>query len=1341
MNTKKKSLALLLSLVMIISLFSGVTFVSAKGAAGVSYAPVDSLIPDTEVILVAESGGSSYALSYYDGSFGSVAVTMDGDYAIVDAEKADTVSWLVDEDSYLSISGTYLYPSSSKGLLTYTGGRAISYAEGNISWSTSAGVDYLTFNGTAFGTAILNSEPAASIKLYAKTGLAKLVSAFQEDKEYAIVTQSGGKYYAFGATAANTFIAKEVTINADGDLVYSVNDDTVFWLYEDGNVKNVYQDKTGDAKPYLYPSSDVGLASYGSGRNVFFSDNNFWWKTSKGTGYLTFDSTGASFGAVSNDNSGAAAILLFERNAPVKVEEPDPIPEVYPAPEAITKTAVKNSDGTITLGFTSDIHYDGKNLNLKTWLEASGIEYIDTFGSCGDLGSAYASNADDFWSWAGGVMDYMTSLEDSGKVGDAVYTHGNHEWMASAGGDFSNSYGKYDATKKLKQVGELVVTDDYIIYAFGAGQIAINNTYDYNTNDIETLKAYLQTAPTDRPIFILIHFPLHRWESRTVKRAQMVIDALNSNPDLDLVVLWGHNHSNYDEFYYAPKFPGDKIPIDTKGTESQINFTYLAAGCTADAEYTGPSAGSAATMNKGLIVTLNTDGTRDYKYYTIDGQVMNIESPWIVRFRAGVDNYDVFETQYVDDGETVQAVTAPTMNGYDFIGWYTRAGGAEVEFDFSSPITQNTLVTAKYEKIVLPVTPAAVRDPGYVYVTIQDEQATAIGKSGDPIALYPVPYTQGMTIGDAFVKVHELEYEGGTDGVKVEDSTYGAFYLTKVWGHDPSYGSWIFDPTSSTSYIDANAEAVPGASYYALAYDSAWKSTSFMNSPSVETTVGETVTMAAMTFAMDSSYNYAAETMPGDVYCGTSLDNLEKVGTADDGYFDISFDELGEYIVVVKGDNGDAMGYISVTTPVTYRLTDSLAADVEAVLVVEADGKYYAMNMTEESAKNSAPSALEVTVSGDIIPDAPAGVVWLPSASSTLQSMGKADTFIYAGSSGLMTYTSGRSFVYNPESKHVLMHDQYWLVLDGNTFKESKDENDASTVLVFGRSHLNAHTITFESGVDGIEALTGLKLEATPYQITETMNRGGYSFVSWNTSADGSGTTYLVGNTIDADEDLTLYAQWGPAPILPPDTNGDAELISTESAVTKFTDVDEADWFVDAVQFCLDNGVMFGISETEFAPDLNTDRAMIATTLYRIAQAKELGFVGDWMYRLPFNDVEDIPAFAFEPVAWVSMKGIMLGYENGNFGPADAVTREQLAVVLYRFAQVLNLDVSVGADTNILSFNDALDISSWAVEAIQWAVGEGILIGEPGGNLNPCTTATRAEVAAMLQRFCSVLEK
>ena len=155
---------------------------------------------------------------------------------------------------------------------------------------------------------------------------------------------------------------------------------------------------------------------------------------------------------------------------------------------------------------------------------------------------------------------------------------------------------------------------------------------------------------------------------------------------------------------------------------------------------------------------------------------------------------------------------------------------------------------------------------------------------------------------------------------------------------------------------------------------------------------------------------------------------------------------------------------------------------------------------------------------------------------------------------------------------------------------------------------------------------------------------------------------------------------------------------------------------------------MTGTGDTTFAPDVTTSRSMIAAILWRQAGSPAANDAVD------FSDVAQGQWYS-EAVRWAASEGIVGGYGDGAFGTDDPITREQLAVMLYRFAQHQGYDVSVGEDTNILSYTDAQEISEYAVPALQWACGAGILQGD-GAALSPQGQTTRAEAAAMLMRFC-----
>ena len=179
-----------------------------------------------------------------------------------------------------------------------------------------------------------------------------------------------------------------------------------------------------------------------------------------------------------------------------------------------------------------------------------------------------------------------------------------------------------------------------------------------------------------------------------------------------------------------------------------------------------------------------------------------------------------------------------------------------------------------------------------------------------------------------------------------------------------------------------------------------------------------------------------------------------------------------------------------------------------------------------------------------------------------------------------------------------------------------------------------------------------------------------------------------------------------------------------------FTDVPEGAWYADAAAYVYEHGLMAGTSATTFAPDATTSRSMIATILWRMAGSPVVN------YAMNYTDVAQGQWYS-EAIRWAASEGIVGGYGNGLFGTNDPITREQFAVMLYRFAQEQGYDVSIGENTNILSYTDVADLSEYAISAMQWAVGAGIINGTgDGSTLSPQGQATRAQAAVMLMRFC-----
>ena len=180
-----------------------------------------------------------------------------------------------------------------------------------------------------------------------------------------------------------------------------------------------------------------------------------------------------------------------------------------------------------------------------------------------------------------------------------------------------------------------------------------------------------------------------------------------------------------------------------------------------------------------------------------------------------------------------------------------------------------------------------------------------------------------------------------------------------------------------------------------------------------------------------------------------------------------------------------------------------------------------------------------------------------------------------------------------------------------------------------------------------------------------------------------------------------------------------------------FTDVKSNDWYYQSVQYAYDNGLFSGVSHDSFAPGDSMDRSMLVTVLHSLDGKPATGKGG-------FTDVADGAWYA-NAVAWAAEHGIVSGVSDSAFAPNGAITREQLAVMLYRYAQYKGYDVSKTADLS--GYADQGSISDWAAQAVQWACGSGLMTGRSANSLAPAGTLTRAEAATMLKAFCENVKK
>ena len=182
-----------------------------------------------------------------------------------------------------------------------------------------------------------------------------------------------------------------------------------------------------------------------------------------------------------------------------------------------------------------------------------------------------------------------------------------------------------------------------------------------------------------------------------------------------------------------------------------------------------------------------------------------------------------------------------------------------------------------------------------------------------------------------------------------------------------------------------------------------------------------------------------------------------------------------------------------------------------------------------------------------------------------------------------------------------------------------------------------------------------------------------------------------------------------------------------EPETLPYEDVNMTDWHYDAVEYAYRNGIMTGINPTTFAPNDPLARAQFAVILHRLNGTPAMDYTDR------FHDVGE-GLWYTDAILWAADTGVVTGYSNGNFGPSDYINREQMALMMYRYAGYKGYDTSARADFG--SYQDAANVSDFAEEAMQWAVGEGIITGKyQETQLDPQGNATRAECATIMMRF------
>ena len=315
------------------------------------------------------------------------------------------------------------------------------------------------------------------------------------------------------------------------------------------------------------------------------------------------------------------------------------------------------------------------------------------------------------------------------------------------------------------------------------------------------------------------------------------------------------------------------------------------------------------------------------------------------------------------------------------------------------------------------------------------------------------------------------------------------------------------------------------------------------------------------------------------------------------------------------------------------------------------------------------------------------------------------------------------------EAVGLASYDNTFVLSDGTpVYPRIRIRDRADVVCTAGETPVKTWNITYVTDggtINGEYPTTYTK--GTVTVLPTDVTKPGYTFLGWFTAYIGGVQVRQIEATETGEK--TFYARWQKTVLPPPPVTPGTPVTPARPAAPvglPFADVSSSDWFYNDVRYVYEKGIMDGTGADRFSPNAPLTRAMIVTILYRMAGSPSVSGSSD------FTDVAAGKWFA-KAVAWAAANGIVNGYGSGLFGPNDPVTREQLAAILYRYA-VYGGMTAVTLEENLGSFADTAQLSAYAIQAMNWAVGQGLINGS-GSNLVPKAQATRAQVAAIIHRY------
>lgn len=677
-------------------------------------------------------------------------------------------------------------------------------------------------------------------------------------------------------------------------------------------------------------------------------------------------------------------------------------------------------------------------------------------------------------------------------------------------------------------------------------------------------------------------------------------------------------------------------------------------------------------------------------------------------------NYDYEGTEnaaYANSGSPVSVPTTPEREGYAFGGWYSdKDFNTKWNFD-TDTVTEDINLYAKWTARIYPVT--LITNGG----TIESGDVTGY-TYGVGVTLPVDVIRPGYTFGGWYA---EADF---SDGKVIEISTTDT-------GDKTFYAKWLSADTGVSRVIVSDQDAAINGNTISVTLPAG---SSLPTAGDIQITAAEGATVS------DLSTEDGGTTWTFTV---TAEDGTTEMYT-----IQVTIAPLPAYTVTVAASShGSVMANptsAAAGETVTLTIAPETGYTLTGLNVADANGTAITVNGSETTYTFTMPdSAVTVTATFRLIEEpvdpTPAPTPTPnpdPSGPSTGESDGWesiADEITAADDGDSITIDMNGETEVPADIFEDVAGKDVDLVFDmGDGLSWSVNGQDIPTDADLTDLDLGVDLGTDSIPVDVINAITG---EKDSVQITLAYD-GEFGFTLTLTAPLGEDNAGYWANLYHYDEDTEAMNFEAAAEIgvdgsvsLPLSHASQYAIVIDDHshAATDvseiFTDVPANHWAQAAIQYVYDNGLMTGVSDTAFAPEATTTRAMIVSMLARMENVTSAADAG-------FTDVATDDWYA-TAVNWAAANGIVNGISDDTFAPNDPITREQLAAMLMNYAQWKGQDTSARADLS--GYSDAP--STWASEAVQWAVAEGLLAGVTDDELQPQGQATRAQVAAIMQRF------